>query len=130
MTEQAAPTTQNTQIPPAPPLQINPQQLAAIREALVNQFVTSYREFIQKIVTMPGMRIPIAKGLEFFDTGFLWFKEGLQSLQAEAISMVPAAPPADVVPVAPNATTSEASSASEQAPQPVNTGAEADTQAA
>lgn len=79
------------------------EQLNQIKVSLINSVQKTYTEFLTTISSMP-CNLDVKKiALQFFDTGYLWFKEGIVSFDFAGMQIIipDAAQQQEVVPDAP-----------------------------
>jgi hypothetical protein len=106
---EAAPQPQQAQ---ANPPQMSPEQFETIKNALIQNFVKGYTQFIGSISHFPCAQIPMQEAFRHFDTGFLWFKESLVNMPVPQIQVMPVPQPQAA---SPEAAPQEAQSAPETA---------------
>lgn len=73
--------------------EINAQQMAALRESLLNGFKDKYRDLINYILKLPIYQQSFKIAIENLDTGMLWVQEIIRFGQ-----IVPPTPPAAPTP--------------------------------
>lgn len=76
--------------------EITMQQMAALRESLLNGFKDKYRELIVYMSKLPIFQPSFKMAIENLDTGMLWAQEVIRFGQ-----IIPPAPPVTAPPVAP-----------------------------
>lgn len=96
----------------ATPPQMSPEQFDTIKNALIQNFIKGYTQFIGSISHFPCAQIPMQEAFRHFDTGFLWFKEAIVNMPAPQIQVIPVPQPQAA---SPEAAPQEASPAPETA---------------
>jgi len=94
MTEQLQDVNAEAQpVPPQTQPSLSPEQFAQIRNSLVQTLQKNYMDFVASIQNFPLHRAPMQKAFEFFDSGFLWFKEAILTMPMPTVQVAQAPQP-------------------------------------